>query len=379
MKARTFSAASPADFRSSWLALIGNDFSPNLAMIFSSVDLDIKEILDFVEPTGVRVFGCTSCGEFAYTQENRYITEGELACVMLELDGDTFTTACFSSQGKSSFETGREAGAWARSVYSDPALLVLASGLNTDGEQLVNGLLAGAGDQTTIYGGLAGDDARFRQTWVFSEKGMDAAGVLILVLDKRHYQVNGMATSGWVGVGADKVITRSEGNIVYTIDHQPALDVYTEYLNVKVEDLPEIGVEYPLLVKKPGSMDILRAVINVDREQKALIFAGTIQQGATVTFSSSPGFEIIDYTRNRVGEFYEANPNSDLLILFSCMARHNALGPSISEEIDEAWHRWGSPLAGFFTYGEIGSNFTGACEFHNETFTLVSIKAIPDA
>jgi hypothetical protein len=58
------------------------------------------------------------------------------------------------------------------------------------------------------------------------------------------------------------------------------------------------------------------------------------------------------------------------------MARHMALGPSISEEIIEAWQNWQKPLIGFFTYGEIGSNYHAACDFHNETFTMVSIKEI---
>ena len=56
------------------------------------------------------------------------------------------------------------------------------------------------------------------------------------------------------------------------------------------------------------------------------------------------------------------------------MARHNALGPTISEEIEDAWQKWNVPLVGFFTYGEIGSSYNAVCNFHNETFTLVSVK-----
>jgi hypothetical protein len=116
----------------------------------------------------------------------------------------------------------------------------------------------------------------------------------------------------------------------------------------------------------------------VDKVKKSLIFAGTVPSGSVVTFSSSPGFEIIEYTKNKVNEFYEKNRETDVLILFSCMARHNALGPSISEEIDEAWRCWGKPLIGFFTYGEIGNNHHAVCDFHNQTFTMVSLKQRPD-
>ena len=120
------------------------------------------------------------------------------------------------------------------------------------------------------------------------------------------------------------------------------------------------------------------ACINVGTVKKALVFSGSVPNGAVVTFSSSPGFEIIESTKNKVQEFYEKNRETDVLILFSCMARHNALGPTISEEIDEAWQFWTKPLIGFFTYGEIGNNYQAACDFYNETFTMVSLKQKPD-
>ncbi len=240
--------------------------------------------------------------------------------------------------------------------------------------RLLRGIQDVAGQDITMFGGLSGDDAHFKETIVFSEASAESNGAVLLVLDKSVYDVNGIATSGWVSIGADKIITSSEGNIVYTIDHEPALDVYKQYLDVRDEDLPQIGIEYPLLIRKKDPDFVLRAVLNVDREKKALIFAGTVPEGAVVTFSSSPGFEIIEHTKKKVNEFYEFSSRSDLLILFSCMARHSALGPAISEEIDEAWTKWNKPLIGFFTYGEIGNNYKNSCDFYNQTFTLVSIK-----
>jgi hypothetical protein len=239
---------------------------------------------------------------------------------------------------------------------------------------MVKGIQEMAGKDITMFGGLAGDDAKFRETFIFTENCVDPSGVVAMLLDTAHYDIRGLATSGWVGIGADKLITHSEGNVVYTIDGEPALDIYTSYLNVADSDLPEIGVEYPLLVKKPGSADILRAVLNVDREKKSLIFAGSVPTGSLVSFSSSPGFEIIESTCQTVHDFYLENSDTDLLVLFSCMARHNALGPTISEEIERTWQNWRKPLIGFFTYGEIGSNYNAACDFHNETFTMVSIR-----
>ncbi|MCX6305055.1 MAG: FIST C-terminal domain-containing protein [Bacteroidetes bacterium] len=378
MVVKSFHTDSVKGFRQAWADQTAGGFNPNAVVVFSSVELDLQEIVSFLQPRNVSVFGCSSCGEFLYDEHNQVITEGGLVCLMMALIPGTFEIRLFSGKDQSSFDLGNKVGKWAGDVFEKPAILILGSGLDTDGEQLVRGIQHVAGNDITMFGGLAGDDARFKETFVFSGDKLENNGAIAMAFDTKNYEIHGIATSGWVSIGADKIITHSEGNVVYTIDGQPALDVYKSYLNVRDTDLPEIGVEYPLLIKKAGAPDVLRAVINVDIEKKLLIFAGTVPNGAVVTFSSSPGFEIIEYTRNKVNEFYEMNRETDVLILFSCMARHNALGPTISEEIDEAWKNWGKPLAGFFTYGEIGNNYNASCDFYNETFTMVSLKQKPD-
>ncbi len=378
MTLKTFNTDSVSGFRQAWTGCTNDGFQPNAAIIFSSVDLDLQEIVTFLQTLEVGVFGCSSCGEFLYDRQNQVITEGGLVCMMMELTPHTFEIKMFNGEGQSSFGLGNKIGQWAAEAFEKPAIFVLGSGLDTDGEQLVKGIQHVAGQEISMFGGLAGDDARFKETFVFSEKKLENKGAIAMVFNTDKYEIEGIATSGWVSIGADKIITHAEGNVVYTIDGEPALDVYKDYLNVRDTDLPEIGVEYPLLVKRPGSQDVLRAVVNVDVVKKSLIFAGTVPNGAVVTFSSSPGFEIIDFTRKKVNEFYEKNRDTDALILFSCMARHNALGPGISEEIDEAWQNWAKPLIGFFTYGEIGNNYHSMCDFHNETFTMVSLKQKSD-
>ena len=374
MQLKTIHADTLKGFQQSYVSAIQDGFRPAVAMVFASVDLDLPGISSFLESVNVRVFGSSSCGEFVYNNREQVISEGALVCLLMDLAPGTFEIKLFEGKGHTSFDLGSAIGTWSLGTYAQPALFILASGLGTDGEQLVHGIQHEAGENIVMFGGLAGDDALFKDTFVISQGKAESKGAVAMVLDLDHYSVDGIATSGWESIGADKLITHSEGNIVYTIDGQPALDVYKEYLSVRDEDLPEIGIEYPLMIKKPGRQNVLRAVVNVDRERRSLIFAGSVPNGSVVSFSSSPGFEVIEYTKQKVSEFYQNNPGADVLILFSCMARHSALGPAISEEIDDAWTKWNVPLIGFFTYGEIGNNYTAACDFYNQTFTLVALK-----
>ena len=374
MQVKTIHADSVKGFQQSYASEIQDGFHPNVAMVFASVDLDMQGICSFLAAKDIHVFGCSSCGEFVYNASEHVITEGELVCLLMDLASGTFGIKLFGGHNCNSYELGKTIGDWSSGTFLHHAIFVLASGLDTDGEQLVRGIQHVAGEDIVMFGGLAGDDARFKETFVFSGDKLENNGAIAMAIDLDHYNIHGIATSGWVSIGADKLVTHSEGNVVYTIDNQPALDVYKEYLNVRDEELPEIGIEYPLMIKKRGKQDVLRAVINVDREKRSLIFAGSVPNGSVVSFSSSPGFEVIEGTRLKVDEFYQQNPLTDVLILFSCMARHSALGPTISEEIGDAWRKWNSPLIGFFTYGEIGNNYSAACDFYNQTFTLVALK-----
>ena len=127
-------------------------------------------------------------------------------------------------------------------------------------------------------------------------------------------------------------------------------------------------------MKRDDENFALRSVMGVDSERKALIFAGTVPEDSIVTFSSSPGFEVIDRTREKIRQFHDQYPDADMILLFSCMARHLALGPEITEEITYPAELWGTTLSGFFTYGEIGTNENQACDFYNQTYSLVILK-----
>ncbi|HSG68051.1 MAG TPA: FIST C-terminal domain-containing protein, partial [Bacteroidales bacterium] len=139
-------------------------------------------------------------------------------------------------------------------------------------------------------------------------------------------------------------------------------------------DLPALCIEYPLLVKRDDENFALRAVMGFDKERKSLIFAGTVPEDSIVTFSSSPGFEVIDRTCEEIKHFHKKHPKADLIILFSCIARHLALGPVINEEITYPAEKWNTTVTGFFTYGEIGTNDNSPCDFYNQTYSLVILK-----
>ncbi|PKG31265.1 FIST C-terminal domain-containing protein, partial [Methanoregula sp.] len=154
----------------------------------------------------------------------------------------------------------------------------------------------------------------------------------------------------------------------------PPVDLYREYLEVSDDDLIQIGVNFPLLIVKPDGTEVLRSFLAVDFATGALTFAGTVPQGAKVRFSSSFGYETIEKAIRDIREFRNTSPKADLAIVFSCIARHRAAGVMVNDELDTIRALWNVPVFGFFTYGEIGHNRNGNCDFYNESLSIALLS-----
>jgi len=355
-----------------------SDFRPALGIIFSSVALGIPDLASEISRPGFPVFGCSTAGEILAGEEDSPVLEQSAVCCLLDIDPTVFSVALFEKHEISSFDLGARIGTWGKETFSDPAYIVSMSGLRNDGEALVKGIESVNAPGTRIFGGLAGDDEKMLETYVFTHTGYSADGAAVIVFDQSRVEVNGITTSGWTGVGGEMVITASEGNIVRSINNRSPVAIYKEYLQVKDEDLLDIAVSFPLLVKRPDGSEVLRTFLSFEHETGSLVFAGTVPQGARVQFSSSFGHEIIARSVQDITNWQRKHPRADLILLFSCVARHQVSGPMITEEISTASELWkAAPLLGLFTYGEIGHNRFGTCDFYNETLSLVSINLLP--
>lgn len=373
MKIKTLSINQSSQLSHEIEMATSDGFSPNLAFMFSSVQIGLEGLIDELKELPFEIAGCSTCGEILFSNSHDGVYQYSMAATLMEINPDFFRTKIFDGNHLTSFELGQQAGIWGSQIFANPSFIILISGLNSNGQEIVEGILEITGNNTVIFGGMAGDDSAFKETFVFNSNQLLNKGLSVVVFDAAKIEISGIASSGWVGIGSDKLITNASGNVVFTIDNMPALDVYLENLNINENELPEIGVEYPLLVKRNGK-EVLRAVTGVNKQDRSLIFAGTVPKGSFVSFSTSPGFEVIEHTKIEIQKFFEKNPAFDMLILFSCMARHLALGPVISDEIEAAFKKWNTPITGFFCYGEIGTNFNQQCDFYNETFTLCAIR-----
>lgn len=356
---------------------ISDGFKPTLAIVFLSIKQDWKSVSDFLDKKGVAVFGATTSGEFIDGE----IGEGGITIMLLNINPEHFRIKFLETRAHTTFEKAKQLGKEGAAVFKNPAFIIVSGWLSKEGENIVEGISQGFGSDVTIFGGMAGDDMSLEGPIVFTHGKSSDTGLLGLIIDEDKIEINGIATCGWKAIGTTKTITKSEGNIIYTIDNKPALDMIIKYLGVEYdfttgkEIVTQIGAYYPLQMEREGVAPVMRTAMLANKEDRSLICAGNVPQGSKVKFSLPPDFDAIEIVIAECNELKtKKQQQADALIMFSCVSRHLSFGILMSEELEQVQQVWNAPMVGFFTYGEFGKSKTGKHEFHNNTCCIVVLK-----
>lgn len=376
MKIKTFISNSVAGIPAEIAALSTDGFKPNLGLVFCSINFDMGEVAALFDGLGIDVVGASTAGEIV----NENVYDGIITGLVFEIEATSYGIFKQDYMGRNPFAACKAAGEYATGRFENPAVLVISGGVAIDAEQIVYGLKAGVGREIPIFGGLAADDLQLSATYAFTREGATSNGLAILVFDNDKIELKGRATSGWEGVGMENTITQADGNIVYTINDEPAINAFIKYFgyfnnNDTKTEVSDISAQYPLQIIREDGTAVLRAPLMSVKENGALVLAGGVRNGDKFRFSIAPGFEVIDQTIGEFGDWRPQAAEADALVLFSCKGRHAALGPLIEDEVKGIYDFWNKPMVGFFTYGEIGAGENGICDFHNETCSLVVIRA----
>jgi hypothetical protein len=383
MKAKTISANTPDQLRSALEDSMRDGYRPTLALVFASVKQDREAICEVLHEKGIDILGATSSGEFSDSQQS----EGEAVVMLWDLARENYALVYEAIGDRSLEEAAARLAVAARSVFDKPALilcstLLTADGRMLDGESLIRHLEKTLGPDINMFGGMAGDDITFTGTYVFTHGWSTDYGMIALVLNEARIGMQGMAISGWKPVGISRTVTHSEGNLIFTIDDQPALDIYMRYLGQdkasaedQVKFFDTVGVHYPFQIAREGREPKMCNPIGYDKEKEALMCESEVPQGATFRFSTPPEFDIVETVLEKAGKLKDqTHEGADALLIFSCAGRLSALGPMAQQENEGLQALWNVPMAGFYTYGEFGRGLDGKHDFHSTTNAWVALK-----
>ncbi len=383
MKAKSIHGNSREEIKTALAKCMTDGYKPTLAFVFISIKQDRKAICDLLDKHHIDIIGATSSCEFI----DGHQSEGETAILLLDLNREHYTILFEDIGDRSLVDAATHMSQTALKKFHNPAFILLstllaADGKMMDGEILIRSIEHVIGPQVNMFGGMAGDDISFTGTYVFTSNQSTDYGMIGLVLNEDKIQLLGVAISGWKAVGVTRTITRSEDNLLYTIDDQPALEMYLRYLGSDIPSMEDqinffesLGNQYPFQIEREGRAPMMCNPIGYDREHGALICESNITQGSRFRFSTPPDFDIVETIVEKAETIKrDAHAEADALLIFSCAGRLAALGPMAQQENDGLQAVWKVPMAGFYSYGEFGRAENGKHEFHSTTNSWVMLK-----
>lgn len=322
------------------------------------------------------IAGCSTGGVI----QEATVTEQTLAATIISFDATETKAASARIEGKGeSFSSGKKI---AKSLSAPDLnhLILLSGGIEVNGSKLVDGVRRHLPDEVSVSGGLAADGERFQRTPLWLNEIISKPSAVGIGLYGDRLQVGHGCLGGWDPFGPCRLISHSEGDVLYELDNQSALNLYKRYLGSYAEDLPASGLRFPLAIEVPGkSHEIVRTVVGVDEENESIHFSGNMPEGTYARFMKSNKERLIDGAAGAAEASLNGLENSspELALLISCIGRKLVLQQRTEEEVEQAGKMLGTSteLIGFYSNGEISpAHSTSQSELHNQTMTITTFS-----
>ncbi|MEY3921814.1 MAG: hypothetical protein RL634_1575 [Bacteroidota bacterium] len=257
-------------------------------------------------------------------------------------------------------------------------VMILSDGHIVNGSDLLDGIKSYLGEQLPMSGGMAGDGNLFSSTLVgFGEDIKNGHVVLIgFYGDALHICID--VQRGFNYFGPERVVTKSNKNILYDIDGTKALDLYKKYLGEYVDELPGSALLFPVAILNDNDEPLVRTILSINEEDGSMVFAGNMPEGVTIRFMRSNLDQLINRAEEASKRVTDCVDDPDLLLVMNCVGRKIILGQRRGEEIEALSKslKGNTILAGFYTYGEFSSweKPEKTCDLHNQTVVVTAIK-----
>ncbi|HJW02961.1 MAG TPA: FIST N-terminal domain-containing protein [Azospira sp.] len=365
------------------LAALG-DIRPHLLLVFAGVDVmaapGFADALAQACPGALRV-GCSTAGEI--TAHGVFDDSTILTALHFEHSAVREASTVLTDMADS-----HAAGTRLAEQLQGPDLagvLLLGQGVAINGSALVAGMAAVLGPGVPISGGLAGDGADFQKTWTLSSQGVSATTLVAVGFYGAGIHLGHGSFGGWEPFGPARRVTRCDGNVLYELDGEPALDIYKRYLGEYARELPASGLLFPfsMLGRDHAAVGLIRTILGVDEATGSLVLAGEIDPDGYLKLMHATPDALVDGAQ-RAAEFSCAGggelgtgAGNRLAILVSCVGRKLVLGGRVDEEVEGVAEVLGRGVAvtGFYSYGEISPVAgSGECKLHNQTMTVTVIS-----
>jgi len=226
--------------------------------------------------------------------------------------------------------------------------LLLIDGLSKLEDEVIASLYSNL-DGIPIIGGSAGDDLRFRETFIYAD-GSFRKDAAVLILFETSLPFTVFKTQHFEPTDLKIVVTEadSRNRIIYEINGLPAAMEYARLLGLKVEDLtPTVFSENPVMIRLGGDYYV-RSIQKVNPDLSLSLYCA-IEEGLVLTIGR--GSDIAENLRQVIRGLLKDPRGNHLAVFCDCILRKlevadKSLRPIFSTILA------GLTVVGFSTYGE---------------------------
>ncbi len=168
-----------------------------------------------------------------------------------------------------------------------------------------------------------------------------------------HQVATGVA-SGWVPMGEEHRLTKTEGQTILEIDGEPVRDVWNRHFgSFELRGSRNQFVAYPVGVE---SREFFLCAPSHFQEDGGTVTLNPVIEGARIWFADATRDQVLEAAGSSAGSArarYAGTP--DAALVFSCAGRHAWLGTQVGREFGLLQEQVGAdvPAVGFYTYGGI--------------------------
>ncbi|MEM8640077.1 MAG: FIST N-terminal domain-containing protein [Cyanobacteria bacterium P01_G01_bin.54] len=348
--------------------------TPQAGILFTAIDFDHLVILKHIQTTfpEIELIGGTTNGEISSVLE---FQQDSLTLMLFASDRVEIRAGLGRNAAQDPYRSAQQAiaAAQARSTMPPKLCITFPESLTSSGAKILDGLKQSLGENMPILGGLTADDYTFDQTYQFFQDQVLSDSIPVLVFFG-NLQLSHGVSSGWKPISPKSRVTKVEGNVVYEIGGQRALDFYQGYLGAE-RFLSNYAI-HALAVFEEGERFYMRAPNSYDPDSGTVTFFADIPEQVMVQITDASREDILAASAASLQEALHHYPGDHpaAALLISCSARRRILGTSTSQEYQliKTHLPPGLPCCGFYAYGEISPlEPQGSTRFHNKTFVTL--------
>jgi hypothetical protein len=344
--------------------------SPDAVILFASARHDFNQLLrslhESCEPKAL--VGSSSAGEFT----THAYDEGAVSAVAFRSSEMQFTATVGRDLREDRDKAARAIVAKFKGNgahrYTSKSALVLTDALAGHADDFVEQLTKLTVGEYQLFGGGAGDDAKFTRTHVFCgiEAIPDAAVALEILSDKplgigvRH---------SWEPATPPMRVTEAEHMRVISLNNVPAAEAFKQYAaklgqTFKTSDPIPFFLHNVLGISTPAGFK-LRVPLSVN-EDGSIQCAADVPVGSIVHIMTPRGGSAAAATKAALDQLQGEEP--EVALFFDCVATRLRMGREFGFELEQVKQILGSAnYAGCNTYGQIARSEGQFSGFHNCT------------